>query len=115
MSTFRRMLTIRKSGIASWGERAYQEDVVQGRFLGRSSFILNTPDTIRHVLIDNYENYVRTPPGIRVLQPMLGEGLLLAEGKTWKHQRRTLAPAFTAARGQHAGSAYAGGDQRDHH
>ncbi len=95
MSTFRRMLEIRKSGIATWGERAYQEDVLQGRFLGRSSFILNTPETIRHVLIDNYENYTRTPPGIRVLQPMLGEGLLLAEGKTWKHQRRTLAPAFT--------------------
>ena len=25
---------------------------------------------------------------------MLGEGLLIAEGKTWKQQRRTLAPAF---------------------
>jgi unspecific monooxygenase len=95
MSTFSRMLAIRKSGISTWGERAYREDVLQGRFLGHSSFILNTPATIRHVLIDNYENYVRTPPGIRVLQPMLGEGLLLAEGKTWKHQRRTLAPAFT--------------------
>ena len=95
MSTFRRMLKISKSGISTWGERAYQEDVVQGRFLGHSSFVLNTPDTIRHVLIDNYENYTRTPPGIRVLRPMLGEGLLLSEGKTWKLQRRTLAPAFT--------------------
>jgi cytochrome P450 len=95
MSTFRRMLAIRSSGLATWGERAYQEDVLQGGFLGRNTFILNTPETIRHVLIDNYENYVRTPAGIRVLQPMLGEGLLLAEGKTWKHQRRTLAPAFT--------------------
>jgi len=95
MSTFRRMLAIRESGLLSWGEKAYQEDVLHGRFLGRSTFTLNTPETIRHVLIDNYENYVRTPAGIRVLQPMLGEGLLLAEGKTWKHQRRTLAPAFT--------------------
>ena len=95
MSTFRRMLAVRESGLMSWGERAYQEDVLHGTFLGRSTFTLNTPETIRHVLIDNYENYVRTPPGIRVLQPMLGEGLLLAEGKTWKHQRRTLAPAFT--------------------
>lgn len=95
MSTFRRLLAMRRSGIATWGERAYQEDILHGRFLGRSSFILNDPASIRHVLIDNYENYLRTPPGIRVLQPMLGEGLLLAEGKTWKHQRRTLAPAFT--------------------
>jgi unspecific monooxygenase len=26
---------------------------------------------------------------------MLGEGLLIADGRAWKHQRRTLAPAFT--------------------
>jgi len=26
---------------------------------------------------------------------VLGQGLLIAEGKAWKHQRRTLAPAFT--------------------
>ena len=64
-------------------------------FFGRSSFILNTPDAIRHVLVDNYENYTRTPAGFRVLRPMLGEGLLIAEGRAWKHQRRTLAPAFT--------------------
>ncbi|MCA6123411.1 cytochrome P450 [Bradyrhizobium sp. WSM 1704] len=44
---------------------------------------------------DNYENYTRTPAGLRVLRPMLGEGLLIAEGRAWKHQRRTLAPAFT--------------------
>ena len=30
-----------------------------------------------------------------LLRPMLGEGLLIAEGRAWKHQRRTLAPAFT--------------------
>src|SRR4029077_2184956 len=79
----------------TWGQRAYEEDIIQGRFAGRSSFILNTPDAIRHVLVDNYENYVRTPAAIRVLRPVLGEGLLIAEGRAWKYQRRTLAPAFT--------------------
>jgi cytochrome P450 len=95
MSTFGRMAAIRNSMIGTWGQRAYEEDIIQGRFLGRSSFILNTPDAIRHVLVDNYENYTRTPAGIRVLRPVLGEGLLIAEGRAWKHQRRTLSPAFT--------------------
>lgn len=95
MTAFGRLLAMRESPIATWSHRAYEEDVLQGRFFGHSSFILNTPDTIRHVLVDNYENYRRTPAGIRVLRPMLGEGLLISEGRAWKHQRRTLAPAFT--------------------
>jgi cytochrome P450 len=95
MTAFGRMKAIRESPIGSWGQRAYEEDIVCGRFFGRSSFILNAPDAIRHVLVDNFENYTRTPAGFRVLRPMLGEGLLIAEGRAWKYQRRTLAPAFT--------------------
>jgi cytochrome P450 len=95
MTAFGRMVAMRKSAIATWGQRAYEDDIIRGRFFGRSSFIVNTPDAIRHVLMDNYENYTRTPTAMRVLRPVLGEGLLIAEGRAWKHQRRTLAPAFT--------------------
>jgi cytochrome P450 len=95
MTALERLSAMRVSAIGTWGQRAYEEDVLRGRFFLHSSFILNTPDAIRHVLVDNYENYTRTPAGFRVLRPMLGEGLLIAEGRAWKHQRRTLAPAFT--------------------
>ena len=95
MTTLGRMAAMRESAIGTWGQRAYEEDIVRGRFFGRSSFILNAPDAIRHVLVENYENYTRTPAGIRVLRPVLGDGLLISEGRAWKHQRRTLSPAFT--------------------
>ena len=111
MTTLGRMAAMRTSAIGTWGQRAYEEDIIQGRFFGRSSFIVNTPDAIRHVLVDNYENYTRTPAGIRVLRPMLGEGLLIAEGRAWKHQRRTLAPAFTPRAVDDAGPAHGRGDR----
>src|SRR6202034_4515952 len=96
MTALQRLAAMRESAIGTWGQRAYEDDIVRGSFFFlRSSFILNTPDAIRHVLVDNYENYSRTAAGLRVLRPMLGEGLLIAEGRAWKHQRRTLAPAFT--------------------
>ncbi len=96
MSTIRRMAAVRRSGIDGWGKAAYEEDILKGRFLGQNNFIVNAPDGIRHVLIENYENYTRTAIGIRVLRPILGsQGLLLSEGRAWKHQRRTLAPAFS--------------------
>lgn len=95
MSFLGRLAVIKQNMIATWGQRAYEEDVVQGRFFFRNSFILNRPDAIRHVLLSNYENYSRTPAGIRMLRPVLGDGLLIAEGHSWTFQRRTLAPAFT--------------------
>ncbi len=95
MTAFGRMAAMRENVLGTWGQRAYEEDIIRGRFVGRSSFILNAPDAIRHVLVDNYENYTRTPAAIRVLRPVLGEGLLISEGRAWKYQRRTLAPAFT--------------------
>jgi cytochrome P450 len=95
MSFFGRVTAIRQNMIATWGQRAYEEEILQGRFFLHKSFILNQPAAIRHVLLSNYENYSRTPAGIRMLRPVLGEGLLLAEGHDWTFQRRTLSPAFT--------------------
>lgn len=95
MSFLGRLAVIKQNMIATWGQRAYEEDVIEGRFFFRNSFILNRPDAIRHVLLSNYENYSRTPAGIRMLRPVLGDGLLIAEGHSWTFQRRTLAPAFT--------------------
>src|SRR5215468_10810460 len=89
------MRVLRKSALAAWSQRAYEEDIIQGGFFGRTSFTVNTPEAIRHVLVDNFENYMRTPAGLRVLRPILGQGLLVADGRAWRHQRRTLAPAFT--------------------
>jgi cytochrome P450 len=95
MSFLGRLAVIRQNMIATWGQRAYEEEIIQGRLFLHKSFILNRPDAIRHVLLSNYENYSRTPAGIRMLRPVLGEGLLIAEGHDWTFQRRTLAPAFT--------------------
>jgi cytochrome P450 len=88
-------LVLRRNPLELWGELAYQADILPGRFLGREQVMLNAPDAIRHVLVTNAGNYGRNIGTIRVLQPVLGAGLFLAEGAAWRHQRRTIAPAFT--------------------
>ena len=77
-----------------WTEKAYQEDVLVRRFLGRSHMLLNAPDAIHHVLVDNHANYRRSPASIRILRPVMGNGLLLSDGEDWRLQRRTIAPAL---------------------
>jgi unspecific monooxygenase len=86
---------MRSNGLSSFSQRAFEEDVLRSRLFARQSLLMHDPDGIRHVLVDNHENYGRTPATLRVLSPVLGEGLFTSAGQAWWHQRRTLAPAFT--------------------
>lgn len=91
---WRTFLQLRRNALASWGEPAYRELVIAGPFLGRLSLLLNEPGAIRHVLVDNAEAYGRSASTLRILHPMIGDGLFLAEGEAWRRQRRVVAPAF---------------------
>ncbi|WP_240759262.1 cytochrome P450 [Lichenicoccus roseus] len=87
-------LVLRRNPLELWGPDAYRHLVLPGRFLGREQLLLNDPAAIRHVLLGNHDNYQRSAPTRRVLRPVLGEGLFLAEGEAWRHQRRVIAPAL---------------------
>jgi unspecific monooxygenase len=88
------LLVLRRNTLELWGAAAYEQDLLSGRFLGRDQLMVNAPDGIRHVLVTNNENYARHTATHRLLQPLLGNGLFLAEGDAWRHQRRTIAPAM---------------------
>ena len=85
---------MRQNVLAAFSERAFEEDVISRRLFGREQLTLNCPDAIRHVLIDNADNYTRTEGTVRLLYPIVGRGLCLAEGADWRVQRRTVAPSF---------------------
>ena len=85
---------IRTNALTMWTEKAYQEDVLVRRFLGRSHLLINASDAIHHVLVENHANYRRSPASIRILRPITGNGLLLSDGEDWRLQRRTIAPSL---------------------
>ncbi|KMO43941.1 cytochrome P450 [Methylobacterium tarhaniae] len=57
--------------------------------------LLATPAGARHVLLSATQDFTRLPAGRRALGPIAGNGLVLADGEAWRHQRKVLAPAFT--------------------
>jgi len=85
---------LRENALLAFPPQAFEEEVVFRSFFGRQQIILNRPRGIHHILIENPQNYGRTRGTIRMLRPLLGNGLLLSDGEDWKHQRRTVAPAF---------------------
>lgn len=55
------------------------------------------PDAVRHVLESNHTNYRRSVI-YRKLEPVLGAGLVTADGPAWQKQRRAMQPAFAKDR-----------------
>lgn len=88
------LLVLRRNPLELWGPPAYREGVLAGRFFGRMQFLVNDPDAIHRVLVANSANYGRNAATRRILRPVLGDGLFLAEGEKWRFQRRTIAPAM---------------------
>jgi cytochrome P450 len=95
LSWYQILAAYRKNALSTWSEQAFEKDVIASTFLGRDRVLINNPDGIRRVLVDNHTNYRRSPATIRILRPIIGQGLFLSEGDDWRHQRHTLAPAFT--------------------
>ena len=88
------MGALQGNSLAAFPAAAFTEDVVVQSFLGRRHLLLQRPAAIRHVLVENPQNYARAPAVRRVLRPMFGQGLFLSAGAEWRAQRRAVAPAF---------------------
>jgi len=72
---------IRRNPIELWGEAAFVQPVLAGRLLGRHRVMLNSPRAIRHVLLNNVENYGRTPASRRVPGADPGRGAAAGRGQ----------------------------------
>src|SRR3984893_7749593 len=89
------VLALRRNAFSAFPPRCLDEPVVNLRLAHRHLVLAASPEVIRNVMITHAEDYVRLALGRRVLGPIVGRGLLVSEGETWRRQRRTMAPAFT--------------------
>jgi cytochrome P450 len=85
---------LRKNAITAWRRDAYEEPFIADRNQLGGFVLINDPDLIRHVLIDNAANYPKDDLQLEKLTPAVGRGLLTSDGADWRLQRRTVAPLF---------------------
>ena len=74
--------------------QAYSERMVLTRTAGRLRAYLSDPLLIQEALVHNAAKLGKSREMKRVLGWVLGDGLLTADGASWRWQRRTLAPGF---------------------
>lgn len=85
---------LRRNGLQLWPREAYEADYIEQHLFGRKRVLLNKPEMIHRVLVENHHGYGRSDASVRVLRPLAGNGLLLSTGDDWKYQRRTIAPTL---------------------
>lgn len=84
-----------RSLIGAYCEEDYESLAAPYMFMGQPGLFLNDPASVRHVLTS--AKYARPVKAARSLKPLVGEGVLMSEGETWRRQRKSLAPVFTPA------------------
>jgi cytochrome P450 len=100
---------LRDSTIATFGQEAYERDIIETKMFGRRMFVVNDPVAIKHVLIDNAANYQKTESTRRILEP----GLEMRARDPGNGPRDLLA-RLIAARDEHTGTRMSAQEVPDH-
>ena len=83
----------RRNVLAIWEDRCFEWEVFSTRLLSRPLFVCNSPDTVASAFVEHHDSFERKSPQMRhSLAPLLGDGLFISDGDTWRRRRRIVAP-----------------------
>ncbi len=93
-----RLLSMRNNFLANIVEKSYSMKMGHNWVPGRNIYMPNMPELVRQILVDEAEHYPKSDMLSNMLKELLGNGVFVANGETWKQQRRMIDPAFVAAK-----------------
>ncbi|MFN3943426.1 MAG: cytochrome P450 [Allosphingosinicella sp.] len=86
-----------RTSVYGWSRQAFVQDHIRRNVLGWTVHVPLDPAAVQHVLLDNAANYAKPEPVKAILAPVIGRGLLTADGALWRDQRRIVAANFVPA------------------
>jgi cytochrome P450 len=87
---------VRRNVLSVLPELAYRQPIVSGRTGTGHWHMVQDPQALKRIFLDNAANYPKSEVMIRMLRSAVGESLFTSEGDAWRWQRRAIAPVFSA-------------------
>jgi cytochrome P450 len=88
------LAALTRDPLGEFCRRSRQGGVVPLKIGLRRGHLVSDPAVVRHVLLDNIDNYDKHTPAFDAVRVVLGNGMLTSGGAFWKRQRRIAQPAF---------------------
>jgi len=87
-----------RSLLEVWGEEMFRNSGTVLEVLGQRLIIFNRPAAIEAVLVTQAESFATKPPQlVKLLAPLMGDGLFIAESRRWQARRPHAAAAMVAS------------------
>jgi len=84
-----------RTSVYGWSERMFELPYYQREVLGFRVHVLLDPPLVEHVVLTNQANYLKPAIAKTLLGPVIGTGLLTADGSLWREQRKIVAASFS--------------------
>ena len=89
----------RRNFLEMWEEDAFDLEFAAGRLFMRRVFLCNSPDSVQFAFSLKNASFERKSAQMRyALQPLIGDGLFISDGETWRKRRRIVAPIVHVSR-----------------
>lgn len=91
---FKYVRTVQHNTIAGFHQDVYRQWIIETRLWKLHTFIVNDPAGIRHVLVDNADNYIKGTIEQRISGVSSDKRVIASEGEDWSERRRTMSSSF---------------------
>ena len=88
----------RQDILSAQPDHLYSAKMAEFRTPWFRSFLVNTPELVRYVLVERASEFPKSDRVMRGLRPLLGRSIFVTNGAEWEHQRRLIDPAFEGGR-----------------
>jgi cytochrome P450 len=82
------------AALARWVPEYGDIFCVQSKDRRDPSFVVSSPEFIKHILLTNHENYAKGV-GFERVKMLLGNGIIVSDGEEWRRQRTMMQPGFS--------------------